>query len=61
MFSLPFVIHPQSKPVRGQVQFFHDLLASLIKKGRSPCRQEIPEVKTRQILDNFLPGISNIT
>ena len=59
---LPVVIHPPSDPVRGQVQFCHNLIESLFEKGNSPCKQEFPEVKIRRhILDHYLPGISNIT
>ena len=49
--TLPFVIHPQGDPARGQVQFCHILFAILFLHGNSPCLQNFPEVKIiRQVL-----------
>ena len=40
----------------------HSLIANLFEKGIGPWKQEFPEKKIkRQVLDHYLPGISNIT
>ena len=59
---LPFFINPQKDPARGQVRFCYNLIVKLFEKGNSPCKQETPEVKIkRQILDDYLKDICNIT
>ena len=58
---LPFFVNPLTED-RGQIQFCHNLIANLFKKGDSPCKREFPEVKIkRQLLDYYLKGICNIT
>ena len=42
---LPFFIKSQNDPARGQVQFCNNLIVSLIEKGKSPCKQEFPEIE----------------
>ena len=57
---LPFFIHPQSDPARGQVHFCHNLMVNLFEKGNSPCKQEFPQIrKKRQNLDHYLKSICN--
>ena len=36
--KLPFFIHPQSDPTRGQVEFFHKLILDFFEKGNSPYK-----------------------
>ena len=56
---LLLVIHPQVDPARRQVELCHE---NLFKKRISPCKQEVPDMKTiRQTLDHYLHGISNFT
>ena len=60
--KIPFVIHPQSDPARGQVQLCHNLIANLFEKGNSTCNEEITVEKIRrQELDHYGSGITNIT
>ena len=55
---LPIFMKPQNDPFRWQVQFCCNLIANWI----SPCKQEFPEVQIkRQILDQYLKDIYNIT
>ena len=62
MVILPFVIHPQSDTAKDHVQFCHNFIVILFEKGNSPGEQDIHELKIRiQILDHYLPSISNIT
>ena len=42
---LPFSIHSQKDPARGQVQVCNNLIVNLFKEGNSPCKQEFPEKK----------------
>ena len=61
-YILPVVIHPQTNPARGQVQFCHNLIANLFEKGNCLCKQQFPEMKIkRQMFDHYLLGISNTT
>ena len=57
----PFLINSLTDD-RGQIQFCHNLIANLIKRGISPCKAEFPEVKIkRQIIDHCLKGICKLT
>ena len=47
---------------RGQTKFCQNLIAKLFERGVSPCTAELPEVKIkRQIVDQYLKGICNLT
>ena len=47
---------------RGQRQFCTNLSANVFEQGISPCKAKFPEVKIkRQIIDNSLKGICNLT
>ena len=57
----PFVIHSQSDPARGQVQFCYNLIANLFEKGKSPGTEEFREVRTRrQRLYHYIKGNCNM-
>ena len=59
---LPFFIKPQNDASRGQVEFCYNLIANLLEKGISPCKQEFPEKKIKQqIPDHYLKEVCNIT
>ena len=59
---LSFVIHPQNDPARGQVQFSHNLIAILFKKGNSTWTQDFPQISIeRQIFEHYIKNICNIT
>ena len=60
--NLPAVMHPQSDPTKGQAQFCHKLIAYLFERGKNPSEQEFLKVGIgRQILNDYLKGICNIT
>ena len=42
------------------LQICHNLITNLFEKGYSPSKQEIPEVKPKNISNHNLPGISKI-
>ena len=57
----PFLINSLTED-RGQIQFCINLIGNVIEQGISPCKTEFPEIKIkRQIVDNFLKGIYNLT
>ena len=58
----PFLMNSLTED-RGQIQFCNNLIASLFKRGISPCKAEqLPEIKIkRQTVDHYLKGICNIT
>ena len=59
---LPFFVQPKKDQARGPVQFCHNLIVNLFKKGKSPCKQEFLETRIkRQILDHYLNGICQTT
>ena len=56
---IPFIIISLSED-RGQLQFYHNLIANIFEQEISPCKAEFPEIKTkRQIVDHYIKGICN--
>ena len=60
-FLILLVVHPQSDPPRGKVQFSHNLIVNFFEKAKCKCKQEYLEIRIRkQILDHYLRDIFNI-
>ena len=56
----PFLIG--SLDDRGQTRFCKNLLVNLFETGISPCKAELPDVKTkRQIIEHYLKDICKLT